>query len=278
MRYLWRPVLIPVLILVAARSASAGPTVETTRAFNRYVELTEAQIAQRVSAQRPFLWIEGLSEAERTRARTTLDAGSVLIERLETRDGGDAVKVPDGMVHHWVGAVLIPNVPVDRAVALFQDYPRYGEIYAPTVTGSRLLRRTGPLYRVFLQFTLKKILTVVLNTEYDVAYRPLPEGRVHVASRSTRIAEVDEAGTPEEREKPQGEDRGFLWRINNYCSFAPSGADTYLECETVSLSRSIPLLLGPIVRPFVRSVPRDSLSFTLEATRSRLVGVPAPQR
>lgn len=273
MRDTW---LIAALLLIAS-AASAGPSVETELAFSRYVELTEAQIAQRVSEHHPFLWIEGLSEADRTRARATLDAGSVVIERLETRDRGDAVKVPDGMVHHWVGAVLIPHVPVERAVRLFQDYQRYGEIYAPTVTRSRLLHREGPLYRVFLQFTLKKILTVVLNTEYAVAYRTLSGGRMHVASRSMRIAEVDNAGTPEEREKPEDEDRGFLWRINNYCSFAPSGADTYLECETVSLSRSIPLLLGPIVRPFVTSIPRDSLAFTLEATRDRLVDAPARQ-
>lgn len=269
--------LIPAALLIAS-SASAGPKPETVRAFDRYVELTEAQIARRVSGERPLLWIDGLSQAERTRARATLDGGSVVIERLETRDGGKAAKVPDGMVHHWVGAVLIPNVRVDRVVGLFQDYQRYAEIYAPRVSRARLLHEEGNRFQVFLQFTMKKVLTVVLNSEYDVGYQPLADGRMHMASRSTRMAEVDEAGTSDEREKPPGEDRGFLWRINNYCSFAQWDANTYLECETVSLSRSIPLLLGPIVRPFVTSVPRDSLAFTLEATRSRLVGAPAPQR
>jgi len=40
----------------------------------------------------------------------------------------------------------------------------------------------------------------------------------------------------------------------------------YLECRTISLSRNIPTGLGWIIRPMVSSLPRESLTATLEST------------
>jgi len=38
-------------------------------------------------------------------------------------------------------------------------------------------------------------------------------------SYSTRIAEVEDAGTPEERERQVGDDHGYLWRLYTYWRF-----------------------------------------------------------
>jgi hypothetical protein len=43
-----------------------------------------------------------------------------------------------------------------------------------------------------------------------------------------------------------------------------------MQIETVSLSRSIPDGLGWAIKPFVESVPRESLEFTLRATCNAL--------
>ena len=92
------------------------------------------------------------------------------------------------------------------------------------------------------------------------------EGRI----ASTRIAEVENAGTPEEREKPVGHDGGYLWRLNTYWRLLTRDGGVYIQCESVSLTRGIPLGLGWIVGPFVTSIPRESLTFTLETTRREL--------
>ena len=47
-------------------------------------------------------------------------------------------------------------------------------------------------------------------------------------------------------------------------------AASYVQCETLSLTRSIPLGLKWIVGPFVTSVPRELLSFTLVTSRTAL--------
>jgi hypothetical protein len=40
-----------------------------------------------------------------------------------------------------------------------------------------------------------------------------------------------------------------------------------VQSEVVSLTRDIPAGFGWLIGPFVTSIPRESLTFTLEATR-----------
>ena len=87
---------------------------------------------------------------------------------------------------------------------------------------------------------------------------------------TTRIVEVEHPDSPKEREKPVGRDRGFLWRLNTYCSFEQRDTDTYMQCESVSLTRGIPFILSAFIRPFVTGIPRETLTFTLEAARRYL--------
>jgi hypothetical protein len=43
-----------------------------------------------------------------------------------------------------------------------------------------------------------------------------------------------------------------------------------MQIESISLTRDIPAGLGWLIGPFVQSVPRESLEFTLNATRNAL--------
>ena len=61
------------------------------------------------------------------------------------------------------------------------------------------------------------------------------------------------------------EEHGFLWRMNTYWSFEERDGRLLMQIESVSLTRSIPRGLGWAVRPFVESVPRESLEFTLRS-------------
>jgi hypothetical protein len=86
----------------------------------------------------------------------------------------------------------------------------------------------------------------------------------------TRVAQVSDADTRGEHEQPIGHDDGFLWRFNNYCALEEHGSGTYVQCESISLSRAILSGLGWLIGPFVNSIPRDSLAFTLGAMRRSL--------
>lgn len=240
-------------LLPAAAWAQFNTTLSprTSAAFEEYLRGTEPQMQQR---------------ARYGQLRT----GEVRVEPARG-DGSSGVK--DGLVHDWVAAAVVPGATVGQALAVLQDYPAYKRVYAPEVVDSRLLGRDGEQWSVYLRLVKKKVLTAVLNTEYNVTYRDVGQGRWAVTSRSTRIAEV-EGG----RELPLGTGHGFLWRLNAYWWIEPRAGGVYLECRSVSLSRDIPFGLGFAVGPFVKSLPRESLQATLEATARGLGQVVARAR
>jgi len=105
-----------------------------------------------------------------------------------------------------------------------------------------------------------------------VTYRILAPDRAVSDSYSTRIAEVENAGGANESEKPVGDDHGFLWRLNSYWRFLERDGGVYVQLEAISLTRDIPTGLNWLVSPFVTSIPKESLVFTLARTREALVG------
>jgi hypothetical protein len=254
------------LMLVAAPAAPADLQPRTIAAFDRYVRLTEA----RMGADTPFLWLETLPEPQQRTRRDALRRGELLIERLATRDGRNEISIPDALVHHWIGTVFVPGATVDQALALLQDYDRHAEVYRPAVAQSRVLVRDGDVFRVYLRFVMKKVITVVVNSEHEARFSRDRSDRAQSRIYSTRIAEVEEAGTPNERELPVGRDGGYLWRLYSYWRLLERDGGTYVQCESISLTRGIPLGFGWLVRPFVTSIPRESLEFTLATTRKTL--------
>ena len=250
--------LLTVLVLVcsgvtSARAADLRP--ETVAAFERYVGLTEQRMAR---------------DTYDTLARR--GRGELFIEPVVTREQGKEIEVPGGLIHHWVGAVFIPGATVDQAVALLQDYDRHARIYHPTVERSKVLARDGDSFRVHLRFMMKKVITVVVNSEHEARFRREGPDRARSRIVSTRIAEVADPGTPSEREHPVGRDGGYLWRLNTYWRFLERDNGVYVECESITLTRGIPAGFGWLIRPFVTSIPRESLTFTLARTRAQLSG------
>lgn len=253
------------LLLSPVPAAAADLTTRTVVNFDRYVRLTEMRLDRGA-----FLWIDTLAAPQQQARRDGLRRGALTIEKQTTLDGGSEIDVPDGLVHHWLGLAFVPDATIDQALALLQDYNAHGQIYRPVVARSRLMARNGDTFKFYLRFFMKKVITVVVNSEHEGRFsRPAPdraEGRI----RSTRIAEVENPDTPEERELPVGHDGGYLWRLNTYWRLLARDGGVYLQCESVSLSRGIPLGLGWVMGPFVTSIPRESLTFTLETTRDRL--------
>ncbi len=234
---------------------------ETVQAFEEYIRAAEAQMQEQLNPGKHFLWAERAPERER-QAR----AGQVITQRWTT----DEVRAPGGLIHDWIGTVFIPGVTLERTLALAQDYNNHRNIYRPEVIGSRLLARDGNHFKIYLKLLKKKVLTVVLNTEHDVRYFPLDQDRWRSRSYSTRITEVVDAGKPSERELPEGQGHGFLWRLYSYWKFEEKDGGVWVECRAISLTRNVPTGLGWLIEPIIRNLPRDSLSNTLRATRDAL--------
>jgi len=269
----WVTIILAVGILVAQTPEAQGAelTPKTVEAFARYVQLTEARINGEVSQTDKFLYVDGLPPARRTQVLAALQRGDVFMERLQTLDAsGQKIEAPEAIIHHWLGVVFVPGVSLRETIALVQEYNRHQDIYKPEVARSRLLTHQGNDFTIYYRLRKKKVITVTLNTNHEVHYFPVDSTRWYSRSYSTRIAEVENAGTANEREKPIGHDSGFLWRINSYWKFEQKDGGVYIECESVSLTRDIPTGLGWLIKPFVTSIPKESLEMTMGSTRAAL--------
>jgi hypothetical protein len=242
---------------------------QTLDAFNRYVQATEARIDKEQTRPGAFLYVEGLPEPKRSETLASIQKGDIYMVRFETQDSsGAAIEIPDALIHHWIGAVFIPGVTLKEIIDLVQDYNHHQDIYKPEVVRSSLIHREGNDFQIYYRLVKKKVITVTLNTNHDVLYFPIDATHCRSRSVATRIAEVAYAGGPGEHEKPIGHDGGFLWRLNSYWRFEEKDRGVYVEVESISLTRDIPTGLGWVIKPFITSIPRESLLMTLGSMRS----------
>ena len=263
--------LLALLVLQSTPSPAIIPhaklTQATLAAFDNYVRNREASIERQI-AEGPFLWA-----GQRPERMRQLQRAGMVVEPLA---GSGAENIRDGVVHDWLGAVFVPGVTLERALAVLQNYDAHKVSFAPEVTESRLRRRDGDFFQVYLRLRKHKLITVVLNTEYDITYRRVSPARVASRSYSTRIAEVEKPGTASERELTPGDDHGFLWRLHSFWRFEERDGGVYVEFEAVSLTRDVPRIVSAFVTPIVRQLPRESLEMTLLNLR-RALGPTSPR-
>ena len=259
------------MLVLPAPAAAAELKPEAVRGFQEYVSLTERRIQSDVQPGGTFLWVDTLTVARRQEATARLRRGQVVIERMDTQESAGRISTPGALIHHWIGTVLIPGATLGRVLGTIQDYDRHHDYYSPEVVQSRTLEHSGDDFRIYLRLKRVKVVTAVFDTEHQVRYHSPDSSRAYSESLSTRIAELRDPGEAGERALPPGEGRGFLWRLNSYWRFHEAPEGVYVQCEAVSVSRDIPTGLGWLIGPFVKSIPKESLEFTLQSTRAAVL-------
>jgi hypothetical protein len=183
----------------------------------------------------------------------TISRDELVIERLSPPGPNGA------LLHHWRGTAFAPGVRAADFERLLRGFPAYPKYFAPQVLQARVLAETGDHLQVSMRVRQRHVITVVMDTAYDVTFGRLDEHHGYSTSQSTRIAEVDSK-----------DQHGFLWRMNTFWSYEERDGGLYMQIEAVSLSRAIPRGLDWAIRGYVESIPRESLEFTLRAARNAL--------
>lgn len=235
---------------------------QTLKAFNAYIRDAEGAMDQTLQGSGPFLGSDRIPYAAQQ-----VRKGQVVAQFWS---GRGPVKVPNGLIHDWIGAAFLPAVNLETTLALIQDYDHHQNIYQPEVIASRLISHHDDDFQIYLRLLKKKIITVVLDTDHDVHYRSLDPTRSLCRSYTTRIAEVEDAGTARERVLAPDTGYGFLWRLYSYWRFQEREGGVSVECRAISLTRDVPLGLGWVIEPIIQKLPKESLIRTLEATRQAL--------
>jgi hypothetical protein len=234
----------------------------TVQAFDDYIRDAEAAMEPGLRGGRPFLW----SDFDARRLQQ-VRRGEIVAQFWS---GVKTVAVPNGLIHDWVGAVFIPDATVAQTLAMVQDYDNHKLVYQPEVMDSKLISHNGNDFKIFLRLLKKKIITVVLDTDHDVHYSAVDPQSWFCRSYTTRIAEVEDAGSAKERVLEPDTGYGFLWRLYSYWRFQQRDGGVYVECRAISLTRDIPLGLAWVIEPIIRKLPKESLINTLKATRDGL--------
>ncbi|MDE1162451.1 MAG: hypothetical protein PW792_10980 [Acidobacteriaceae bacterium] len=233
------------LLSTASLCHADQPTPQANQAFDRYAHTVEARI-------------------ESTTPRPTTSTTPVL-EKLTP------ATLPAGlngsMLHHWRATVFVPGATADTFLHLLRDYRAYPQRFAPQVTRATVLTDTPDHLVGTLRFRQHHVISVVLDATFDTA---IDAAHGHSFSRSTTIREIDSPGTASEHALSPADDHGFLWRQNTYWSWQQTNGGLVLTLETLSLTRDIPSGLGWAVRPFVETIPRESLVFTLTSAANAL--------
>lgn len=256
-----------VCMIISDPSFAATLHPKTILAWETYVQTTEARINHEIGEGTAFLALDFKPADDRVRIRKVLESGNVYVEKMQTRNAqGKEIKVDDGLIHHWYGAIFIPNIKLETLLRRVQDYDHHA-VYFPEVEKSRLLSRDEDNFKIFLRLVRKKVVTVRYNTEHLVSYRTHSRTKVSSRSVASKIAEISGAGTSKETEKDAADDSGFMWRLHSYWRYEETNGGVIVECESISLSRSIPFGFSWLVGPFVESVPRESLNGLLVSIR-----------
>jgi len=257
------PTSVVAIVLCFSSVALAEPTPAATANFNAYISTVESRLAQQHQSANGFL-----ASVDPDRLRN----GELVIEKLAP---ASSAGFPGAMLHHWRGTAFALGAKAadfERLMRNFNSYPQY---YAPQVVQAKIVSEQGDRYQVVMRVKQHHVITVVMDTAYDVTFEhpvvPHTDAkRGYSISHSTRISEIESPGTPKEHALTPAEDHGFLWRLNTYWSYEERDGGLYMQIESASLTRAIPTGLGWVVGPFVESVPRESLEFTLRSTSDAL--------
>ena len=246
--------LIFVVAASSPQAAAAGPKQAALSDFNSYVSQVESRLEQQHRSPHAFLAPEDWARLRR---------GDQIIDELTPSKRSES---PGAMLHDWRGTAFAPGAKAADFERLMKDFAAYPHQYSPQVVKARVLTHQDDHFQVLIRTRQKHVITVVIDTTFDITFRRLDAAHGYSISRSTQASEIEGAGTDQERILSADQEHGFLWRLNTYWSFEERDGGLYMQIESVSLTRSIPTGLGWAIKPFVESVPRESLEFTLQST------------
>lgn len=240
---------------------------ETTAAWDDYLQTAQANLQERIAPGGTFLWT-----FETPERAAKVHAGEIVVA---PSPGPNPRKVPHGLIHHWLGAMFLPDLTIEQVLNVTRNYDRYKEYYQPYVIESKAIARDDASDQFSMQIMNKAFFVKsALDADYQASIVRLDEHRLYTISRTTRVQEIEEYRQAGEHRMPEGEGRGFIWKLFSISRFEQRDGGVYVELEGIALSREIPVAARLWVDPIVRRVSRNSLLISLQQTEHAVHGNP----
>src|SRR5271170_2277716 len=180
-------VVFAACLALAEPANAADLQPQTAQAYDRYIELTAAQVDSELGQQGPYLWVERLPAAQRATDEEQLRNGQLVIERLETLDSGKPIAAPGGIIHHWIGTIFVPGATLGQTLSFMQDYDHKVEYFKPDIVRSKILRHDGDDYLVLLRFYNKKTNPPEIKPDQKAHYHGGDTTNAYSRPQTTRV-------------------------------------------------------------------------------------------
>jgi len=249
---------ILLLLLSTNLSEAAELRQDTVRAWDEYIRIVDLSMEERVGGNKPFLWIDDSPEIRRR-----VQHSEVVVTNH------DPQKVPHGLIHHWVGVMFVPNLTLDQVMSVLNNYDRYNELYKPLITKVAVIERGGDNVKLTVVAVQKVFsVTAAVETHNEVKIVRPTSNRVMITSNAVRVQEIADYGEPNEHPFAEAQRPGYVWRAVVMQRLEERDGGVYVEFETVSLSRGIPLEVRWLIKPLTDNLPRKLMFDMLNDTRA----------
>jgi hypothetical protein len=254
---------LALLVLTVSQADSADLKPETAKAWKDYVGSVRAQMQARLGLTACFLWSD--ENADRVRR---LRSGEILVEPVDEQTPR---RVPGGLIHHWLGAMFIPEVTLAEVLETIRDYSRYTEYY-PTIVSSKLIAREGLTDHVTsIERHQAMFSRIALDADVSTTYVEPREKKAYSESSTTRLQQIQNYGGRGQHEMEPSAPKAYVWALSTISRYEERDGGVYVELEGVALSRDIPNSLHWLVDPFVRQASMAAMAASLRQTRDAVL-------
>lgn len=197
--------------------------------------------------------------------RLRLQRGEVIVRPVAHRG---MTKIPDALIHHWIGHLFIPGATTADVLSFVQDFTCYKNAYAPLVVDSQRLSREGENQEFSVVMVSRGLFgTNALSARCSATFKQIAEGFWSNQVSSLEIREIKSFGTVEQHELTPGEGAGYVWGMSSFSHYQQRDNGVYVEIEALALSRTMPPATRWILEPVVRRVAQNSLEGSLTKMR-----------
>jgi hypothetical protein len=256
--------ILTVGVCLAAVASANELRPETLQSWNNYIRTANADINSRFEGRRSFLWMD-----EKPDLAKLVRQGQAVVWPASDEN---PTSVAHGLIHHWIGAVFVPDGKLGDVLAVLTDYDRYKDFYKPMVADSKVLERSGPNQRFRLLMMQKAFsVTAAIDTENDARLVRLSPKRAYIISHATRVQEIANYGQSTQKKLPPDQGPGYIWRLQSVIRAEERDGGVYIEIETIGLSRGIPKQMFWLIKPLTNHIPKNRMLATLEDTQKAII-------
>jgi putative flippase GtrA len=246
-----------VLLLIPGQARAAGPSREALQSWEQYASALDRARATDLAHGVPA-WATD-DDPRGARVRAVVTRGEIAV----TRRSLPAIEVDDATLEHWQGSMLVRGVTLAQVAQRLRHPDRFPQ--PRDVVSLKVGSRSENGHDLYLRLTRSMLISATYDTWHRVRHQERGPARLDSTSLATRIDEVQDPGTPSERRVRLEDSRDFLWRMQSFWRFTAVPEGVIVTCESISLSRPVPIGLGLVSRPIIARVARESMTTAVRA-------------